>query len=75
MDFDLFSLFQISLDNYYEIRFRLWEEFGMSPNIIEKMPYFEFYDLIERMNDKIESINKERLNGDLTEIFSFSNNK
>jgi len=61
------------LDNYYELRFRLWEEFKMSPDIFERMPYFEFYDIIERLNAKIESINKSRNNGDLTEIFSFSN--
>lgn len=72
MDIDPFSLFQISLDNYYDLRFRLWEEHDLSPEVFEKWPYFEFYDLIERLNKKIELMNKERGDGDLKEIFSFS---
>jgi len=68
---DLFSLFQISLDNYFSIKFRLWEEYKLSIDTLEKLPYYEYQLYIDMLNDKIEAENKKATQGDLVEAFSF----
>lgn len=72
---DPFSLFQISLVNYFDIKFRLWEEFKVSIDNLEKLPYYEYQLFIEKLNNKIEEENKKSAQGDLVEAFAFSNPK
>jgi hypothetical protein len=74
-DTDLFSLFQISLANYFDIKFRLWEEFKLSIENIENLPYYEYQLFIDKLNEKIERENKKIEQGDLVEAFSFSKPK
>lgn len=72
---DPFSLFQISLANYFDIKFRLWEEFKVSIDNLEKIPYYEYQIFIDKLNNKIEEENKKSSQGDLVEAFAFSKPK
>ena len=72
---DLFSLFQISLANYFNIKFRLWEEFKLSIDLLESMPFYEYQIFIDKLNEKIEKENKRIEQGNLVEAFSFKNPK
>ena len=72
---DLFSLFQISLANYFDIKFRLWEEFKLSIDNLERLPFYEYQLFIDKLNEKIERENKKIEQGDLVEAFSFTNPK
>ena len=71
---DLFSLFQISLENYFELKFRLWKEHGVDPEWIESIPFYEYQIWIEKLNIFIEKENKRSLQeSGKTELFNFSN--
>ena len=72
---DLFSLFQISLANYFDIKFRLWEEFKVSIDSLENLPFYEYQIFIDKLNKKIEDENKKTSQGDLVEAFAFSKPK
>ena len=72
---DLFSLFQISLANYFDIKFRLWEEFKLSIDTLESLPFYEYQLFIDKLNEKIERENKKVEQGDLVEAFTFSKPK
>jgi hypothetical protein len=72
---DLFSLFQISLANYFDIKFRLWEEFKLSIDTLENLPFYEYQLFIDKLNEKIERENKKVEQGDLVEAFTFSKPK
>ena len=74
-DTDLFSLFQISLANYFDIKFRLWEEFKLSIDTLESLPFYEYQLFIDKLNEKIERENKKVEQGDLVEAFTFSKPK
>lgn len=74
-DTDLFSLFQISLANYFDIKFRLWDEFKLSIDHLENLPFYEYQLFIDKLNQKIERENKKNEQGDLVEAFSFSKPK
>lgn len=73
---DLFSLFQISLENYLEIKFKLWKDYNLDPNIIESLPYYEYELLIDNINNSIEKENAEiKAKAGYKEIFSFDKTK
>ncbi len=72
---DLFSLFQISLANYFDIKFRLWDEFKLSIDHLEELPFYEYQLFIDKLNEKIERENKKNEQGDLVEAFAFSKPK
>ena len=70
---DLFSLFQISLENYFDIKFRLWKEHELSPEWIESLPFYEYQIWIDKLNDVIEIENSEaKSKSGFKEVFSFS---
>lgn len=56
---DPFSLFQISLDNYFEIKRKLAKDHNISFSELEKLPYFEFQIILEKINREIEERNKK----------------
>ena len=72
---DLFSLFQISLDNYFDIKFRLWDEFKLNIDNIENLPFYEYQLFIDKLNEKIEKENSIAEKGNMVEAFSFKNPK
>jgi hypothetical protein len=63
------------LDNYFDIKFRLWEEFKLNIDNIESLPFYEYQILIDKLNKKIEENNKKVDQGDMVEAFSFSRSK
>ena len=70
---DLFSLFQISLENFFDLKFRLWREHDLDPAWIESLPFFEYQMWIEKLNLAIEKENKKTMEeSGQTEVFSFS---
>ena len=68
---DPFSLFQISLENYFDIKFRLWEEFKLDISNMENWPFYEYQLFMEKLNDKIEKENKKNASHGMSEAFSF----
>lgn len=56
---DPFSLFQISLDNYFEIKRKLAKDHNISFSELEKLPYFEYQIILEKINTEIEEKNKK----------------
>ena len=70
---DLFSLFQISLENYFDLKFRMWKEHGLDPAWIESIPFYEYQIWLDKLNDAVEKENKKNLeDSGQTEVFSFS---
>ena len=68
-----FSLFQISLENFFDLKFRMWKEHGLDPDWIEKIPYYEYQLWIDKLNQAVEKENKEILEeSGKKELFSFS---
>jgi hypothetical protein len=58
---DPFTLFQISLDNYFDIKYKFSRDFNISFSELEKMPYFEFQIILDKINEDIEEKNKKIL--------------
>jgi len=63
------------LSNYFEIKFRLWEEFKLSIDNLENLPFYEYQIFIDKLNKKIEENNKKIEQGNMIEAFSFTNPK
>ena len=58
---DLFSLFQISLANYFDLKFKLWKEHGLDPAWLEGIPFYEYQIWIDKLNTAIEEDNNQTL--------------
>lgn len=56
---DPFTLFQISLDNYFDIKYKFSRDYNISFSELEKMPYFEFQIILDKINEEIEEKNKK----------------
>ena len=56
---DPFTLFQISLDNYFEIKLKFAKDYNISFSELEKLPFFEYQILLEKLNKEIEEKNKK----------------
>ena len=70
---DLFSLFQISLENFFDIKFRLWYEHKIDPDWLESIPFYEYQIWIDKLNDTIEKKNTEaQAESGVTQLFNFS---
>ena len=72
---DPFTLFQISLDNYFEIKLKLAKDHNISFSELEKLPYFEFQILLNKLNKEIDENNKRitQEKDGLVPIFNFDN--
>jgi hypothetical protein len=69
---DPFSLFQISLENFFDIKFRMWKEHGLDPNWIETIPFYEYQIWIDKLNLYIEKENKQTMeDSGQVEVFNF----
>jgi hypothetical protein len=49
------------LENYFDLKFRLWREHGLNPEWIESIPFYEYQIWIEKLNQSIEKENQESL--------------
>jgi hypothetical protein len=47
------------LDNYFEIKRKLAKDHNISFSELEKLPYFEFQIILEKINREIEERNKK----------------
>ena len=63
------------MTNFYDIKFRLWEEFKLSIDSLEKLPFYEYQIYIDKLNEKIEKENNKKEQGDLVEAFSLTKPK
>jgi hypothetical protein len=63
------------LDNFFEIKFRLWKEHGLNPEWVESIPFYEYQIWIDKLNDLIEKQNAEALETDgKKQVFNFTKN-
>jgi hypothetical protein len=46
------------LDNYFEIKLKFAKDYNISFSELEKLPYFEYQILLEKLNNEIEEKNK-----------------
>jgi len=47
------------LENYFDIKFRLWREHGIDPTFLESLPFYEYQLWIEKINESIEIESQE----------------
>jgi hypothetical protein len=45
------------LDNYFDIKYKFSRDFNISFSELEKMPYFEFQIILDKINEDIEERN------------------
>ena len=55
----VFSLFQISLENYFKTKFYLGIHLRMQPSEIENMYYYEYWYYVKNLSDYIKEKNKQ----------------
>jgi hypothetical protein len=61
------------LDNFFDLKFRLWFEHKLDPDWVEKIPYYEYQIWLQKLNVKIEKENREaQENSGQSEVFNFS---
>ncbi len=53
---NLFSLFKISLENFFKIRFYIYLHLGVQPSELNNMEYYEYHYVVK---DLIEHLKKE----------------
>jgi hypothetical protein len=49
------------LENYFDLKFRLWKEHGLDPEWIESVPFYEYQIWVDKLNDIIEKQNNEAI--------------
>jgi hypothetical protein len=49
------------LDNYFDIKYKFSRDFNISFSELEKMPYFEFQIILDKINEDIEERNQKIL--------------
>jgi len=61
------------LENFFDLKFRMWKEHGLDPNWVESIPFYEYQIWIEKLNQAVEKDNKEALEeSGKVELFNFS---
>jgi hypothetical protein len=63
----VFSLFQISLQNYYDLRAALLKYSHLQPSEMDRMPFFELEELLDSLkmlNEKEEEERKKQESAD-----------
>jgi G:T-mismatch repair DNA endonuclease (very short patch repair protein) len=61
------------LENFFDIKFRLWREHNLDPNWVESIPFYEYQIWLEKLNQAIEKENRSILEETgKKEIFNFS---
>ena len=51
---NLFSLFKISLQNYFKTKFYIYLKLHVQPTEIEQMDYYEFHYLVKDLTDHLK---------------------
>ena len=61
------------MENFFDLKFRMWKEHGLDPNWIESIPYYEYQIWIDKLNKAVEKENRENLEeSGKKELFNFS---
>ncbi len=61
------------MENFFDLKFRMWKEHGLDPNWIESIPYYEYQIWIDKLNQAVEKENRENLEeSGKKELFNFS---
>ena len=61
------------MENFFDLKFRMWKEHGLDPNWIESIPYYEYQMWIDKLNQSVEKENREALEeSGKKELFNFS---
>ena len=47
------------MDNYFEIKLKFAKDYNISFSELEKLPFFEYQILLEKLNKEIEEKNKK----------------
>ena len=55
----VFSLFQISLENYFKTKFYLGVHLGLQPSEIENMDYYEYWYYVKNLQEHLKERNKQ----------------
>ena len=76
-DLDPFILFQISLENFFEIRKVFAKDHNITFSELDKLPYYEFQILLDSINKDIEEENTRKLEKStgMVEVFNLSPDK
>jgi len=61
--------------NYYENKFKLWENHKFSPSEIEKLPFYEYQMLIDSINKKAETENAKDQGGEWVDLKDWGKQK
>lgn len=61
------------MDNYFDIKFRLWNEHNLDPAWLESIPFYEYQLWVGKLNKYIDEKNRKKSEVDgLKEAFNFS---
>jgi hypothetical protein len=47
------------LENYFDLKFRLWKEHGVDPSWVENIPFYEYQIWVDKVNSVVEKENTE----------------
>jgi len=56
---NLFSLFKISLENFFKTKFHIYLKLHIQPSELENLEYYEFYYLVKDLIANIKEENKQ----------------
>ena len=56
---NLFSLFKISLENFFKVKFHIYLKLRIQPSEIENLEYYEFHYLVKDLIEHIKEENKQ----------------
>jgi hypothetical protein len=48
------------LENFFDIKFRLWHEHKIDPNWLESLPFYEYQIWLDKLNAAIEQENADK---------------
>lgn len=56
---NLFSLFKISLENFFKTKFHIYLKLHIQPSELENLEYYEFHYLVKDLIEHIKAENKQ----------------
>jgi hypothetical protein len=60
------------LENFFDLKFRLWKEHGLDPKWVESIPFYEYQIWVDKINVYVEKENKRiQEESGQTEVFNF----
>jgi hypothetical protein len=61
------------LENYFDLKFRLWKEHGLDPKWLETIPFYEYQIWVDKLNELIEKQNQDTMESEgKKQVFSFT---